>query len=140
MPPIFPGSSNAGGQCMGFPDVCFTPAPPLPDIPIPYPNFGMVNQAENTSMKVLFMNKEAVTLKSKIKKSMGDEAGVGASKGMISGMNMKEVTFKKGSSKVKIEGQPCIYQTSTSAHNGTNANWPMGLQMAPSQQKVIVSP
>jgi len=69
---------------------------------------------------------------------MGDEAGT--NKGVMSGMNMDKVTFKKGSSKVKIEGQPCVHLTSLTGHNGTNANAPAGTQMAPSQTKVMVGP
>jgi hypothetical protein len=56
------------------------------------------------------------------------------------GMNMGEVSFKKGSTKVKVEGQPCIHLTSVTAHNGVNANVPAGLVVTPSQVKVIVSP
>ena len=84
------------------------------------------------------MNKEVVTLKSEISRSMGDEAGT--NKGVVSGMNMDKVTFKKGSSKVKVEGQPCVHLTSMSAHNGMNANMPAGCQVAPSQIKVLVAP
>ena len=124
---------------MGAPDVCKTPAPPpVGQIPIPYPNNAMLNQATNASTKVKFMSKEVVTLKSKIPKSMGDEAGTLG--GMVSGMNMGEITFKKGSSTVKIEGQPCIHLTSMTAHNGSNANAPAGAQIAPSQTKVIIAP
>jgi hypothetical protein len=142
MPPIFPGSTSAGGNCMAMPDVCLTPMPPPPvgpgTVPIPYPNTAMLNQATKTSMKVKFMSKEVVTLKSEIPKSMGDEAGT--NKGVMSGMNMDQVSFKKGSSMVKIEGQPCIHLTSMSGHNGMNANAPAGAQIAPSQTKVIVAP
>ena len=142
MPPIFPGSTSAGGNCMAMPDVCLTPMPPPPvgpgTVPIPYPNTAMLNQATKTSMKVKFMSKEVVTLKSEIPKSMGDEAGT--NKGVMSGMNMDKVSFKKGSSGVKIEGQPCIHLTSLSGHNGMNANAPAGTQIAPSQTKVIVAP
>ena len=77
-------------------------------------------------------------MKSEIPQSMGDEAGT--SKGVVSGMNMDKVTFKKGSSTVKIEGQPCIHLTSMTGHNGSNANAPAGAQIAPSQTKVIVAP
>jgi len=134
---MFPASSKGGGQCFGAPDVCKTPSPAGP-IPIPYPNFGMVNQATKTSTKVKFVGKEAVTLKSEIPRSMGDEAGTAG--GVISGKNMDKVTFKKGSSKVKVEGQPCVHLTSTTAHNGANANMPAGAQIAPSQTKVRVAP
>lgn len=142
MAAIFPGSTSAGGNCMAMPDVCLTPMPPPPvgpgTVPIPYPNNGMVNQATKTSTKVKFVSKEVVTLKSEIPKSSGDEAGT--NKGVMSGMNMDKVTFKKGSSKVKAQGQQVAHQTSVTAHNGTNANAPAGTQMAPSQTKVMVAP
>ena len=139
MAAIFPGSTTAGGQCMAAPDVCKTPAPPpVGQVPVPYPNTGMVMQATGTSTKVKFASKEVVTTKSKIPKSMGDEAGTLG--GMVSGMNMGEIQFKKGSSKVKIEGQPCVHLTSMTSHNGSNANAPAGVQVAPSQVKVLVSP
>lgn len=138
MPAIFPASTKGGGQCLGVPDVCLTPAPPAPPVPIPYPNIGMVNQAKKTSTKVKFAGKEVVTKKSEISRSSGDEAGV--NKGVVSGMNMDKVTFKKGSAKVKIQGQPCIHLTSMTGHNGSNANMPAGAQIAPSQTKVIIAP
>jgi hypothetical protein len=124
---------------MAAPDVCLTPVPPpVGQAPIPYPNTAMLNQAQKTSKKVKFVSKEVLTTKSEIPKSMGDEAGTG--KGVASGMNMDKVTFKKGSSTVKIEGQPCIHLTSMTAHNGMSANAPAGTQVAPSQTKVIVAP
>lgn len=135
---MMPATTNAAGQCMANPDVCLTPAGPAGQIPVPYPNIAMLNQAKKTSTKVLFVNKEVVTLKSEIPKSMGDEAGTG--KGVISGTNMGKVLFKSGSSKVKVEGQPCICQTSPSGGNGVNANAPPGLQVAPSQTKVLIVP
>ncbi|MFC1574149.1 DUF4150 domain-containing protein [Candidatus Latescibacterota bacterium] len=135
---MFPGSTKAGGQCFAIPDTCMTPAPPGPIVPIPYPNTGMMNQAKKTSPKVKFAGKEVVTLKSEIPKSMGDEAGV--KKGVVSQKNMDKILFKKGSSKVKVQGQPCIYLTAMSSHNGANANMPAGNQVAPSQNKVIVAP
>ena len=138
MAAIFPASTKGGGQCMGMPDVCLTPAPPAPPIPIPYPNIAMVNQAKKTSKKVKFAGKEVVTIKSEILRSSGDEAGT--NKGVMTGTNMDKVTFKKGSSKVKIEGQKCVHLTSMTGHNGSNANMPAGAQIAPSQTKVKVAP
>lgn len=138
MPPIFPASTNGGGTCMAFPDVCKTPAPPAPPIPIPYPNTAMLNQATSTSKKVKIVGKEAVTTKAKIPKSMGDEAGTVG--GVVSGQIMGPVKFTQGSSKVKVEGAPLVYLTAMTAQNGNNANAPAGLQVAPSQMKVIVSP
>jgi hypothetical protein len=121
-----------------MPDVCLTPAPPGPPIPTPYPNTAMLNQATNTSMKVKFVGKEVVTLKSRVSRTMGDEAGTAG--GVMSGMNMGPASFKKGSSKVTVEGQACVHLTSMTAHNGVSANAPAGLVSAPSQTKVIVAP
>ena len=132
-------STKAGGMCQAMPDVCLTPMPPpVGQVPIPYPNMAMLNQAKKTSKKVKFVGKEVVSLKSEIPKSMGDEAGTG--KGITSGTNMDKVLFKKGSSKVKIEGQPCIHLTAMSGHNGVSANMPAGNQLVPSQTKVLIAP
>ena len=135
---IFPASSKGGGDALGVPDVCLTPAPPAPPVPTPYPNKGSVNQASKTSTKVKIVGKAAVTKKSEMSRSMGDEAGV--NKGVMSGMNMSKITYKKASSKVKIEGDSCAHLTSVTAHNGMNANVPVGAQISPSQTKVIISP
>jgi len=137
MAAIFPASTKGGGQCFAMPDVCLTPAPPAPPVPIPYPNTGMVNQAKKTAKKVKFAGKEVVTKKSEMSRSMGDEAGV--NKGVMSGMNMNKVAFKKGSSKVIVQGQPCVHLTIMTGHNGSNANMPAGAQVAPSQTKVIIA-
>ncbi len=138
MPGIFPASTNGGGMSQAFPDVCKTPAPPAPPIPVPYPNMAMLNQAKGTSKKVKFVGKEAVTTKSKIPKTSGDEAGTVG--GIVSGTNMGPAIFKKGSSKVKAEGAPVAYVTAPTSHNGTNANAPAGCQISPSQQKVTIAP
>ncbi len=135
---MFPGSTKAAGQCFAFPDVCLTPAPPGPPVPVPYPDMGMMNQATKTSKKVKFVGKEVVTLKSEIPRSMGDEAGTNG--GVVSGRNMDKVTFKKGSSKVRVEGSPCVHLISITAQNGINANAPAGTVVAPSQVKVLVAP
>ena len=86
MPVIFPASSKGGGQCFAFPDVCLTPAPPAPPIPVPYPNIRMVNQTKKTCPKVKVVGKEACNKGSEMPRSSGDEAGV--NKGVMSGMNM----------------------------------------------------
>ncbi len=135
---MLPGSTKGGGMAQGTPDVCKTPAPPAPPVPVPYPNMGQLASAQQTSTKVKFFSAEVVTLKSKIPSSQGDEAGVAG--GVVSGANMQEVAFKKGSSKVKVEGQPVIQLTSVTGHNGSNANMPAGAQIAPSQTKVLVAP
>ena len=133
---MFPASSKGGGVCMGTPDVCKTPSPAGP-VPIPYPNVGNLTQAQKTCPKVKIDGKEAANLNTQMPQSQGDEAGTAG--GVVSGTNMQTVTFKVGSTKVKIQGQPAVYLTSTTGHNGSNANMPAGAQIAPSQAKVLIS-
>jgi hypothetical protein len=135
---IFPASTKAGGGVLGLPDVVKVPAPPAPPIPTPFPNSAQLNQATDTSKKVLIVGKEACTKKSQVPRSMGDEAGTLG--GLVSNVNMDKVTYKKGTSKVKIEGAEVVHLTSMTAHNGSNANMPAGAQIAPSQAKVIIAP
>jgi hypothetical protein len=87
---------------------------------------------------VSICKKDAVTTKSEIPRSSGDEAGL--AKGIMSSTNMDKVTFKKGASKVKVEGSPLVLAMAMTAQNGSNANMPSGSQIAPSQTKVLVKP
>ena len=123
---------------MGMPDVCLTPAPPAPPIPVPYPNMGMVAQAMKTSLKVKLSGMVAVVEMSEIPMSQGDEAGTNG--GVVSGQNMAKIVFNKGSMKVLVEGKGCAYLTAMTGHNGASANMPAGVQIAPSQVKVLISP
>ena len=68
---------------------------------------------------------------------MGDE--VGTLGGMVSNVNMNQMTWKKASGKVKAERKKIVYHTAMTGHNGSNANMPAGLQVAPSQTKVKVA-
>ncbi len=135
---MFPASTNGGGMAFAFPDVCKTPAPPAPPVPIPYPNTAQLAQASQTSTKVMIVNKQAATISSEVPRSQGDEAGVAG--GVVSNVNMDKLTFKRGSTKVMVEGKSIIHLTSMTGHNGMNANMPAGAQIAPSQVKVIVMP
>jgi hypothetical protein len=66
---------------------------------------------------------------------MGDEPGTLG--GVKSNQNMGKVVYDS-ESKVKVEGQSVQYLTSKTAHNGMSANMPAGMQVAPSQVKVLV--
>jgi uncharacterized Zn-binding protein involved in type VI secretion len=137
---MLPASTKGGGQCFGFPDVCKVPAPPAPFVPTPFPNIAMPNQASGgtCSSKVKIDGKETIVKGTEIPMSKGDEAGTLG--GMISAVNMNKVTYKVGSSRVKFEGKQACHLTSMTAHNGANANFPPGAQIAPSQTKVTVIP
>ncbi|MBZ0120572.1 MAG: DUF4150 domain-containing protein [Sandaracinaceae bacterium] len=134
---MFPASTNGGGICNAFPDVCKTPAPPAPFAPIPYPNIGQCTQAKGStcSSKVKILNKKTFTKQTELSRSMGDEAGT--LKGMISSVNMDAVKRTMSYSKVKCEGAEITTVLKMTGHNGSNANAPPGTQTAPSQTKVI---
>ena len=133
---MFPASSKEGGQCFGFPDVCLTPAPPAPPVPIPYPNFGMVMTAEEECEKVKICQMPALNEACEIPKSQGDEAG--SNGGVVSGVFGDKVVYKESSPKVKFEGAGAVFHMARTDHNGANSNAPMGRQVAPSQIKVLV--
>ena len=137
MPPIFPASSKQSGQAFAVPDTCLTPAPPAPPVPTPYPNIAMLMQAVKFSTKVKLSGMAALNIQSEVPMTQGDEAGVNG--GVMSGVNMNKMVFKRGSAKVKVEGAAMVFLTSTTGHNGANANMPTGTQIAPSQTMVIAN-
>lgn len=137
---MFPMTTKAAGQCLAFPDVCKTPTPAGP-VPIPYPNIAMLPQGKGGtfSSKVKVDNQKVATIKSEIMMSTGDEPGTVG--GVISNRFKGPAKFKKGSSKVKVEGASVVHLTSLIGQNGvSSANHPAGVQIAPSQVKVIVMP
>jgi uncharacterized Zn-binding protein involved in type VI secretion len=130
-------STKAGGVCNAATNVCKTP--PY-SAPMTFPSIAQAAQANpgTVSKKSSVENQPAFMVNTMITMSSGDEAGsVG---GVMSGMIKGPCKYMKGSSKVIIEGQPAAHHTSTVAMNGANANAPMGVQTAPSQTKVLVSP
>lgn len=135
---LLPASSKAGGTCFAMPDVCLTPAPPGPPVPVPYPNTAQVASTNGAVEKVLIENKETVAEGAKMPRSSGDEAGTNG--GVSSGVNMGPVEPKVFSSKVFLDGKKAVFLTSRTGHNGTSANMPAGMQVAPSQAKVFVAP
>ena len=132
---IFGITTTAGGMAIGFPDACKTPTPAGP-VPIPYPNTAMMNQAATGSCtnKVKIVNKPALTSKSKVPISTGNEAG--SAGGVASSKIKGEAQFTKTSTKVKLEGSPAAYHTCTMGQNGKPFNVPSGVHTVPSQTKV----
>jgi hypothetical protein len=132
---MFPACTVAGGQAMGTPDVCLTPAPPAPPVPVPYPNIAMMNLATGFVPTVLVGGMPALNMQSMISISSGDEAGVNG--GVASGTFIGPAKFLKGSAKVQIGGQPSVRMTDSTGQNGSTPN-AVGTVMAPSQTKVLV--
>ena len=117
---MIPASTNGGGMCMAFPDVCKTPAPPAPPIPIPYPNMAQLTQATGStcSQKVTFDGKKVVTTASKIPQSNGDEAGTLG--GVASNVNMNTCEYMMYSFDVKFEGNNVCRMGDPLFHNKKN--------------------
>ncbi|MCA8946990.1 MAG: DUF4150 domain-containing protein [Planctomycetes bacterium] len=136
---MLPASTKMNGQCMGTPDVCKTPAAPSP-VPIPYPNIAQCMMANpgTCTMTAKIENFPIIVVNSQITLSNGDEAGTLG--GVVSNVFMGPGTYKRGSSKVKAEGKPVCFITSTVGQNGANPNVPAGTQIAPSQVMVLVAP
>lgn len=134
---MFAATTNGGGVCMAFPDVCKVPAPPAPPIPTPFPNIGQCSQAKGStcSKKVKILSKKTCTKKTEIGRSQGDEPGV--LKGLVSNTHMDKVKRTVAYAKVKVEGAPIVTVLKTTGHNGSNSNAPPGCQLAPSQGKVF---
>jgi len=125
--------AGAGKTIAAFPDVCFTPpenpATP-PGVPVPYPNTGMASDATDGSKKVKITDKE-VMLKNKscFKKSMGDEAGAAAKKGVVTSKNTGKVYFNAWSMDVKFEGENVDRHLDLTTNNhasmpGDTPGWP----------------
>ena len=126
-------ATKAGGQLMAMPDVCQTPAPPGPPVPIPYPNIGMPPTANPVTTKVLIGGMPALTKASKIQPTNGDQAGV--NQGVVSGKIMGPAEIIMGSTKVKLEGNPAVFMGNPTKQNDGNA---VGSIIQPSQNKVMI--
>ena len=134
----FPLATKQGGGTEGFPDTCKTPAPPGPPMPMPYKSDGKLMQAKpgTCSKKVKVLNQPVITTKTEL--SMTTGTAPGSAGGVMSGTSMGPAKFKKGSAKVKVEGQPVVFQTCIAGHNGSNANMPAAVHSSASQSNVSV--
>ncbi len=110
-----------GKSICAFPDVCMTPpecpATP-PGVPVPYPNTGMAKDMTKGSKKVKISDNEIMLKnKSHFKKSMGDEAGSAAKKGVVTSVNRGKVYFIAWSMDVKVEGKNAVRHLDMTTHN-----------------------
>lgn len=129
-------STREGGMCQAVPDTCKVPAPPAPPVPTPFPNIAFCNQANPStcSRQVKIANQPVLTKQTLIPMSTGDEGG--SAGGVVSGQIKGQVSYVQASQKVKVEGQPVVFHTCATAHNGPSANAQGGQQVTPSQTKV----
>ena len=95
--------SGSSGMAIAFPDVCKTPAPPAPPIPIPYPNIAQSADAADEASNVTFEGSKLMVKGSNFKMSSGDEAG--AAQGLVSNKIKGKAEFVNYSFDVKADGK-----------------------------------
>ena len=109
---------GSGGMSIVFPDVCKTPAPPAPPVPIPYPNIGQASDTSSGPSKVKTDGKMPIVKVAKYSKSSGDEAGTLG--GVMSSVNRNECEYMLYSFDVKFEGKNVCRMGDPLFHNKKN--------------------
>jgi hypothetical protein len=94
--------ATSNGTTIAFPDVCKTPAPPAPPLPIPYPNIAKSSDTAQGAKQVTCDGNAVCVKDSNFMMSTGDEAGslLGVASNKIKG----KAEFVNFSFDVQIEG------------------------------------
>jgi len=109
---------DSGGVSIAFPDVCKTPAPPAPPIPIPYPNIAKSSDTAKGSKKVKVDGNPVCLKDSNFSTSTGDEAG--SLNGIVSNKIKGKAEFVSFSFDVKFEGKNVPRALDLMLHNDKN--------------------
>ena len=109
---------GSGGMSPAFPDVCKTPAPPAPPIPIPYPNIGRSADTSSGPSTVKTDGKMPMVKGAKYSKSSGDEPGTIG--GIMSSVNRDECEYMLYSMDVKFENNNVCRLGDSLFHNKKN--------------------
>jgi carboxyl-terminal processing protease len=126
---MLPASNKGVGMCIGMPDVCLTPAPPGPPVPVPYPNIGLNAQAAPFSPVVKVSMVNALNTASQIPITAGDEAGVAHP--VVKG----PARYTMGNPVVHVDSLPGINLLCPTT--GNNANNALGAVLVPSVTNVF---
>ena len=110
---------DSGGVTIAFPDVCKTPAPPAPPIPIPYPNIAKSSDTAQGSKKVKCDGNPICLKDSNFSTSTGDEGGT-AGGGVVSNKTKGKAEFINFSFDVKVEGKNVPRAFDLMLHNDKN--------------------
>ncbi|HEY6006442.1 MAG TPA: DUF4150 domain-containing protein [Anaeromyxobacter sp.] len=111
-------NADTNGVTIAFPDVCKTPAPPAPPIPIPYPNIAKSSDTAQGTKKVKADGKPICVKDSNFSMSTGDEAG---SIGGIASNKIKgKAEFVNFSFDVQFEGKNVPRSFDLMLHNDKN--------------------
>src|SRR5215470_15228764 len=111
--------AGSSGITIAFPDVCKTPAPPAPPIPIPYPNIAMSSDTANGASTVLSDGNPTCVKDSNFSMSTGDEGGT-AGGGMASNKIKGKAEFVNFSFDVTFEGKNVARAMDLMLHNDKN--------------------
>ena len=130
---MLPASNRGLGMALNFPDVCKTPAPPAPFVPVPYPDIGMNMQAAPFSPFVQIGFVPGTNMGSLKVMTSGDEAG--AMGGLVSGIIKGPGKLTMGNPIVMVTGLPG--ESLAMPTNGNNMNAPLGVQSVPSVVNVF---
>lgn len=120
---------DSRGITTAFPDVCKTPAPPAPPIPIPYPNIAKSSDTANGTSTVTCDGNPVCVNDSNFSTSTGDEAGslLGVASNKIKG----KAEFVNFSFDVKFDGKNVARALDLMLHNDKNTP-PFPLVQGPS--------
>jgi hypothetical protein len=108
----------SNGMTMAFPDVCKTPAPPAPPIPIPYPNIAKSSDTAQGAKKVTCDGNPPCVKDSNFMTSTGDEAG--SLMGIASSKIKGKAEFVNFSFDVQFEGKNVPRALDLMLHNDKN--------------------
>lgn len=110
--------ASSNGVSIAFPDVCKTPAPPAPFVPIPYPNIARSSDTAQGAKKVSCDGNPVCIKDSNFKMSTGDEAG--SLFGVASSKVKGKAEFINFSFDVQIEGKNVSRAMDMMLHNDKN--------------------
>lgn len=110
-------SVSSGHTAIAPVDICKTPAPPAPPIPVPYPNIALsATMGPGYATKTFAMGAPIWTSKGKSALSNGDQAGVVG--GLMSGKIMGMCEIVMASPDVTAEGGGVVRTLDMSDSNG----------------------
>ena len=110
--------AGSNGVSIAFPDVCKTPAPPAPFVPIPYPNIAKSADTSKGAKQVTCDGNPPCVKDSNFMMSTGDEAGTLL--GMVSSKIKGKAEFVNFSFDVQIEGKNVPRAMDMMLHNDKN--------------------
>jgi hypothetical protein len=110
--------TGSGGMSVVFPDVCLTPTPGGPPVPVPYPNIARSSDTSQGPTTVTCDGEMPMTQGAQYSQSSGDEAG--SAGGVASGTFRGVAEFMLYSFDVKFEGKGACRLGDPLFHNGKN--------------------